>query len=400
MSIMISTDSTPASPTLGDTAHAGFRARFARLALPQIVLLSLGALGCGEPVVEAAPTTLNGADTGASEADAVAGNDGEQSDSGTTDTGSTGSEWYEGPTSTIKFTGQGQIEVMADKTPADMRAVKLIMFETLEPEKDKVYVWWMRSPSGVVANYGTLPREDVPYVPAFSVLVADPGDGTKPHIANFNGAFVTYETAVGADDLAKPTGPLVWKGEIPLNAWLHVQHVLTRKDGGGNEPGYIQMADAIMGEVKKQYDMTKAAFKKGNMKEATGHAENIHNLLVGDKSVKDLNKDSAIAKDLTKYTMGLAAGDTPLNQALKHAKFAKDAGATSTPGLDAGVVFLETAVKGFNDNMLTALQSLEAFASGEDKTMVTIDGDVSKLLKFHANAVKGAQKLGQINLDL
>jgi len=279
--------------------------------------------------------------------------------------------------------------------------MKLTMFQTKQPEKGKVYVWWMRSPSNKSENFGTLPYEDTPYAADFLVQIPDPADGSAPFIANFNGAYITYEDEVGAEKLSQPVGPIVWKGEIPLSAWVHVQHVLTRRDGAGNKPGYIQQAAVIMKKVLDQIKILRQGVKAGKAAAAITAAENIHTLLVGESNAKDISGDKSFAKDLSEFKMGLAAGDTPLNGAVKHAKIAKaaadDAG-LATPGLTQGFAALEDAAKGFNAGMGPALEALEAFASGSKKEIKDVDDTMNQLSNRFSAAMLGARKLGQIDL--
>ncbi len=357
-----------------------------------LLLLGLLVAGCGEPVIETAPDALSTGDGDTT----TTGGDTTATDASPSDT----EDWHDGGKATLTFTGQGQIEVTSDKTATDMRGLKLLMFQTAKPEPGKVYVWWMRSPLGKSANFGTLPYEDVPYVPDFSVEVGDPGDGSPPHIQNFNAAYVTYEDEAGADELSQPVGPLVWKGEIPKPGWAHVQHVLTEWQG---DKGYIVQAAIIMAQVKKELDLARAAVKNQKPAVARRHVENIHTLIVGKDDAKDLDGDKKVVTDLVPYTMGLAAGDTPLNNALKHAKFAeasaKDSGGVTT-GLETGVIVMETAVKGFNDNLLKVIDAVDTFATNTSKDFQTVDKTVTQLNNKFGEAFQGAQKLGQIDLKL
>ncbi len=367
-----------------------------------LALLMCGLLtaGCGQPVVK---TALGPADAAVTTSDAAG--DGSSADAGGSDAASAdaGGGWHVGPDAGVAFTGGGWVKVKNETGNIfdfDSRAVALELSQTKEPEIGKAYVWWMRTPGHSVANFGVLEHEEKVYNPDISMVQKPDVANSPAHIANFNGAFVTYEDDIDLEKLKAPVGPVVWKGEIPQLAWNHVQHVLTVSNAAAQQPGYIQMAGAIMTAVRGQLKAAEDAIKGGKPLVAVMHVENIHTLLVGVAEAKDLTGDKKFKSDLSVYTMGLAAGDTPLNEALKHAGFAlKAAEGSFTPGIKDGVDALEAATKGFNANMTKTLEAVVGFANGTSKNFKPVTENVTTLSNKFNEALFGARKLAEIPME-
>ena len=334
---------------------------------------------CGSPEIEAAI-----------EADTSGG--------GSVDGGATTIPFHDGGPMPFQVTGDGFIEVIDDKDFGDMRGLRLVMIETTKPEIGKVYVWWMRTPKGKAANFGVLPYEDQPYKPDFTVTVGDPGDGSPPHIANFNGAFITYEDELDADKLKAPVGPLVWSAEQAVPAWSHVNHVLTEWEGN---PGLIQQANGIIGALKAEFDLAKEALKAKKPKLARMHVENMHTLLIGEDDAKDLPGEGDLKVGLSPFKGGLANAKSPLREAVKHAGFAKDvliAIKADAHKVEEGYVKMNDASAAFNAKVVSSLDSMDTFAAGAVADFKDVNEAATNLLSNAKKAVTASVILSRIEL--
>ncbi len=345
---------------------------------PVTLGLMLALAGCGTPDVEPPPQASTNSSSGGGSSTSLA--------------------FHDGGAMPFEVTGDGFVEVLDDKNIGDMRALRLVMFMTEAPKIGKVYVWWMRSPAGKPANFGVLPYEDQPYKPSFEVIVGDPGDGSPPHIANFNGTFITYEDEDGAEDLKNPVGPLVWSGEQAIPVWSHVNHVLTALD---KNIGLIQQSNTIMGALKAQLDQTKAAIKANKEKLARVHVEDLHTLLIGEKDASDLTGDGSFSTDLCPFSMGLAGAESPLREAVKHAGFALKAiqELGSDPHqIEEAYVKMMAASDAFNSKVVTGLDSMNTYASGGNSDFKAVNEAVSEFLKHGKEALEASLLMSRIEL--
>jgi plastocyanin len=120
-------------------------------------------------------------------------------------------------------------------------------------------------------------------------------DGTNL-MKEFDGFGVSLEPDKGSAVPTAPSGPVVFKGQIPPNALVHVRHVLAAfpaaPDGTALGIGMFEQAT----ELRRHAEFLRDAVRGNDLEGVGRHAEHIVNLIEGEKGQNygDLNKDGKV----------------------------------------------------------------------------------------------------------
>jgi hypothetical protein len=357
-----------------------------------------GASGDGEAVSDSGSGDVKGDGTAGGDATGGDATGGETTGGDATGSDATGGDASPGDAGTKPtVTGEGLFAFESAPGPANFRVPTLYMFQTTAPPSGHAYVLWLLAADGSLTHGAVLPYEDVPYKEDFTVKLQPPSDPKAEPIETTIGAVVTLETEVDAATATKPAGPEVYRGEHAKGAWVHIVHTLAAKTPGST--GYLQDADAIVGNVEQHRVKALAAFKGGDSKAARAHVEFAHNALVGKANGSDIDGDGKVAFDAP-LASGLEAPETSLNHAVKHAVFAKE-GDPNSPAdgpLKTGVIALQAAAEQTSKACETAKKEMFAFAKGVSVDFKNADVAMQAVRTGMNSAIAAGRKLSNVKM--
>jgi plastocyanin len=115
-------------------------------------------------------------------------------------------------------------------------------------------------------------------------------------IKDFDGFGVSLEPDKGNTPPSAPTSPLVFKGQIPPKALVHIRHLLSGFPAAPDQTGLaIGMFEQVT-ELRRHAEFVRDAVRGNDLDGVKRHAEHIVNLIEGQKGKDygDLNKDGKV----------------------------------------------------------------------------------------------------------
>jgi plastocyanin len=115
-------------------------------------------------------------------------------------------------------------------------------------------------------------------------------------IAGFDGFAVTAEPERGGPPPAAPSGPVVFKGEVPPKALVHVRHLLAAFPAAPEQTALSTGMFEQATELRRHAEFMRDSVRGNDLDGVKRHAEHIVNLIEGEKGPNygDLNKDGKV----------------------------------------------------------------------------------------------------------
>jgi plastocyanin len=205
---------------------------------------------------------------------------------------------------------------------------------------------------------------------------------SDPKGANLINAFNTVLITVQGNDLT-PAGPVVFSGNIPPQADVHIKHVVSQFPDTPDKVGLLIGALDQEAVLTQHVGFMNDALKKGNIAGVKLHLEHIHNIMTGTDGAKDLDGNGKI--EVTPPSDGFGIFNY-LTTAAQHADLAaKQPDATNAIKVKASHVRITVANA---STTLTQIQTLVLEAAGK-KSLAEIKPLADQISALNLSVTQG-----------
>jgi plastocyanin len=266
----------------------------------------------------------------------------------------------------------------ADKAKgAHADSVKIALHDLPLPEEGKQYEAWLANQTGSLS----LGKVNVKADGTATVEYAD----TKGQ--NLINVYNTVLISSQGNDLT-PAGPILFSGNIPPQADVHVKHVMAEFPDTPDKIGLLVGAIEQEGVLTQHVQFMNEAIKANNLKLAKVHLEHIHNIMTGKDGAKDLDGDGKLTISPPGDGFGIF---NYLVTAAQHADLA-----AKQPDANDNIKIKASHVKitvGNASASLTQIQAILVQASGV-KSVAEIKPLAEQITKLNDAVVKGVPDAG------